>query len=93
LTQSSTEEELDETLEAMTLHGYMEKVTCPLLMMTGEYNLRDPIEEVFELFDEVKSPAELWVFADQFQAVSLSGGPPTRILMIEWIRDRFNDKR
>jgi dipeptidyl aminopeptidase/acylaminoacyl peptidase len=60
LTQSSTEEELDKVWEAMTMEGYMEKIRCPTLVVTGEYDPRAPIAEVYRLMDQMKAPYELW---------------------------------
>ncbi len=49
----------------MTLDGYLDKITCPTLMTVGEYDPRSPIDEIFELFEQVTAPSELWLFADQ----------------------------
>ena len=73
LTQSQTEAELDEKLQAMTLDGRLSQIACPTLMITGEYDLRDPVEEVFEKFDQLRAPGELWVFADQFHRPHFAG--------------------
>jgi hypothetical protein len=94
LTQSESESALDEVLAEMTLHGQMEKITAPTLMVTGEYNLRDPINEVYELFDQLKVPAELWVFADQFQRyhLGIGGHDVAEMVRIDWLKDRLDGK-
>ena len=92
LMQAKTEEELDAELEKMTLNGYMEQITCAVLMMDGEYNLRDPIEEVFDTFDRLKAPAELWVFADCFNRFVMPDGSALRPAMVDWLRDRLDNK-
>jgi pimeloyl-ACP methyl ester carboxylesterase len=100
LTQSETEGELDETLAEMTLDGYIEQITCPLLMGAGEYDPRSPIEEVYRVFDRVTAPAELWVFADQHHMpqvgpVETNGGQPGNTLanaVCDWLRDRLTGK-
>jgi hypothetical protein len=51
-------------------------------------------------FDQVKAPAELWVFADQHHMPSIVGGDsgtnnwaaPLHGAMCDWLRDRFDDK-
>jgi hypothetical protein len=59
-------------------------------MVTGEYDHRDPIEEVYDLFDRLRVPAELWVFADQFHRSRLPGGGDTVYsLMLDWLVDRL----
>jgi pimeloyl-ACP methyl ester carboxylesterase len=99
LTQSETEAELDAVVTAMTLEGHLDKITCPTLMAAGEYDPRSPIEEVLRLFDQVKAPAELWVFADQHHMPSIGGGEsgatwaaPLHGAMCDWLRDRLAGK-
>ena len=74
LTQSETEAELDAVMSAMTLDGYMDKIACPTLLAVGEYDPRGPIDEIYRMFDQLKAPAELWVFADQHHMPSIGGG-------------------
>jgi len=74
LTQASSEAELDKTMGAMTLEGHMEQVRCPSLLVVGEYDHRDPIDEVYRLFDRLATPGELWVFADQLHRIKMPGG-------------------
>jgi dipeptidyl aminopeptidase/acylaminoacyl peptidase len=89
LTQSASEAELDETLRAMTLDGYAARIRCPLLMVSGEYDLRDPVDEVFRIFDQVEVPAELWLFADQFHRVHFAGGAGVYGPMLDWLAARL----
>jgi hypothetical protein len=89
LTQSSTEEELDAVLQAMTLDGYAGRIGCPVLMASGEYDLRDPVDEVFSIFDQLTVPAELWLFADQFHRLRFAGGQGVYSAMLDWLEDRL----
>lgn len=90
LTQSQTEEELDAVMGDMTLDGYMGQIACPTLLAIGEYDHRDPIDEVYGLFDQMTAPGELWVFADQFHKTKLSGGSDTTSnMMLDWLVDRL----
>ena len=89
LTQSTTEEELDEAAAGMVLDGYMERIQCPTLMCTGEYDHRDPLDEVYRLFDQMTAPRELWVFADQFHPLSFRDGASLYEPMIDWLCDRL----
>jgi len=88
MTQASSESELDELMERITLDGRVAKIACPVLMLAGEYDLRDPIAYVYRVFDALTAPAELWVFADQFHKLSLSGGETVNLLMLDWLSDR-----
>src|SRR5688500_3703611 len=54
LTQSETEQELDNVVSQMTMEGLMDKIQCPTLIVAGEYDPRAPIEEVYDLVDQIK---------------------------------------
>jgi dipeptidyl aminopeptidase/acylaminoacyl peptidase len=97
MTGAGSEEELDRIAEAMSLRGLFERIEQPLLAACGEYDPRSPIEEVYEAFDRVTAPAELWVFEDQHHRVSLTkpGGHILPWLMdvhelaLDWLVDRL----
>ena len=97
LTHSSTEEELDKVVSAMTMEGRMEKITCPTLITAGEYDPRAPLDEVYRLFDQMKAPAELWVMPDQHHNGSVTQKARSAVweadihaFVCDWLRDRFN---
>ena len=100
LTQSSSEEELDEITAQMTMEGRMELITCPTLLVAGEHDPRAPIEEVLRMFDQMKAPAELWLLPDQFHNGSITGGSRAAVweadmhaFVCDWLRDRFNGEK
>lgn len=97
LTQSSTEEELDRVVSGMTMEGRMERIACPTLIVTGEYDPRAPVEEVYRLFDQMKAPAELWLLPDQhhngsvtMRARSSVWEADIHVFVCDWLRERFN---
>ena len=97
LTQSSTEDELDRVVGGMTMEGRMEQITCPTLLVTGEYDPRAPVEEVYRLFDQMKAPAELWLMPDQHHNSSITSGTRSAVweadihaFVCDWLRERFN---
>jgi pimeloyl-ACP methyl ester carboxylesterase len=97
LTQSSTEAELDAVWQKMTMDGLMDKITCPTLIVTGEYDPRAPVQEVYRLFDEMKAPAELWVLPDQHHNGSITQKGRSSVweadihaFVCDWLRERFN---
>ncbi|MFI5269363.1 MAG: alpha/beta hydrolase family protein, partial [Chloroflexota bacterium] len=98
LTRSTTEEELDRLVDGLTMDGYMAKIECPALLVAGEYDPRSPIEEVYRLFDQLKAPAELWVYADQHHNPSVGGEggvtweAPVHGVMCDWLKDRLAGK-
>ncbi len=97
LTQSSTEEELDKIVADMNMEGRMGDIKCPALLVSGEYDPRAPIEEVYRLFDQMTAPAELWVLADQHHNSSVTVAGRNQVweadmhaFVCDWLRDRFN---
>ena len=65
--------------------------------MSGEYDPRAPLEEVYRLFDQMKAPAELWVLADQHHNASVTAAARTVVWQVDmhafvcdWLRERFN---
>ena len=97
LTGSASEEELDRVVGNMTMEGLMDKIACPTLVVTGEYDPRAPVEEVLRLFDQMKAPAELWLLSDQHHNGSVSLTARSSVweadvhaFACDWLRDRFN---
>jgi pimeloyl-ACP methyl ester carboxylesterase len=97
LTQSSSEAELDAVWQKMTMEGLMDKITCPTLIVTGEYDPRAPVDEVYRLFDQMKAPAELWVLPDQHHNGSVTQKGRSSVweadihaFVCDWMRERFN---
>ena len=45
-------DEIDEVIEAMTLEGIMDRITCPLLVMHGENDQQAPLWRAQRTFDE-----------------------------------------
>jgi hypothetical protein len=97
LTQSSSEEELDKVVSAMTMDGLMGQIECPTLVVTGEYDPRAPSEEVLRLYDLMKAPRELWMLPDQFHNGSVTMKARNSVweadihaFVCDWLRDRFN---
>ena len=99
LTQSQTEDELDRVVDAMNMDGLMDKITAPTLIVTGEYDPRAPVEEVYRLFDQIKAPAELWVLPDQHHNGSVTQKARSSVweadihaFVCDWLRERFEGK-
>ncbi|MBI4609568.1 MAG: alpha/beta fold hydrolase [Candidatus Rokubacteria bacterium] len=60
------EDEFDEMARTMTVRGYVERIACPTLLVTGEFDPLCPLEDAVEVFEELRVPRELWVFENQF---------------------------
>jgi dienelactone hydrolase len=99
LTQSESEEALDRIVAGMSMDGMMDRIKCPTLLTTGEYDPRAPVEEVLKLFDQMKAPAELWLMPDQFHNGSVTGAARSAVweadihsFVCDWLRERFEGK-
>jgi pimeloyl-ACP methyl ester carboxylesterase len=100
LTQSASEAELDEFVARMDLSGLVGEIQCPSLLTAGEYDPRSPIEEVYEFFDAMRAPRELWVYEDQHHMPNLRGlGAANAGWMrdlfatsFDWLRDRIDGR-
>jgi dipeptidyl aminopeptidase/acylaminoacyl peptidase len=95
----SSEAEADEFIASMTLDHLIPSVGCPTLTTVGEFDQRSPLDEVYDFFDSLPTPGEMWVFADQHHMLSVRGkGSPTATALdshslgMDWLRDRVEDK-
>jgi dienelactone hydrolase len=97
LTQAADERSLDDFVRDFTLSGYVGRIECPVLLACGEYDPRSPLDEVYEIYDEIAAPTELWVFEDQHHMTSLTGGGGSQwqkdmhALACDWLLDRARD--
>ena len=60
------EDEFDAMAIAMTVKGYADKVECPTLLVTGEFDPLCPLEDAIEVYEDLTAPKEMWVVEDQF---------------------------
>jgi len=91
------EEKFDkEVARGMTVRGYMEKIKCPTLLVTGEFDPLCPLEDAVEAFGDLKVPKEMWVFENQYHplwAISNLGGMDTHDYVLDWLKGLFSGKR
>ena len=88
------EEEFDEMAAGMTVKGYAEKIRCPVLLATGEFDPLCPLEDAIEVYSDVTSPKEMWVFENQFHilwSVENLGGLGFHQYMFDWLNRHFID--
>lgn len=98
LTRAKSEEELDEFIAQMGLEQLIAEITCPTLLTIGEYDPRSPLEQVYQLYDSMRAPRQLWVFADQHHMTTLRGpgsmsgiwSLDTYASCMDWLADRFD---
>ena len=97
LTGSKSEEELNATLAKMTVEGREGDIKCPVLLTVGEYDSRSPVELIYDFYDKVTAPKELWVYEDQYHMARMFPGGDfnridTHMMAFDWIRDALAGK-
>ncbi|MBI3128221.1 MAG: alpha/beta hydrolase [Candidatus Tectomicrobia bacterium] len=84
----SNEEEFDKMARHMTVKGYMDKVQCPTLLATGEFDPLCPLEDAIEVFEDLTCPKEMWVFENQFHPLNRLknlGGADHHQPILDWL--------
>jgi pimeloyl-ACP methyl ester carboxylesterase len=91
------EEKFDkEVAQGMTVRGYLGKVKCPTLLMTGEFDPLCPLEDAVEAFDDLKVPKEMWVIENQYHplwGLPNFGGMDCHDYAFDWLKLFFSGKR
>lgn len=82
------EQEFDEMSAEMTMEGLENRISCPTLLATGQYDQLSPLEDAYKLFENLKCPKEMWVFENEFHSL---GGVSTELFpwVADWIDDCF----
>ena len=97
LTGAKSEEELDEIVGKMTVEGREADIRCPVLLTVGEYDSRSPVELIYDFYDKITAPKELWVYGDRYHQARFFGGSDmgrndTHIFALDWLRDALAGK-
>jgi len=86
----------EEVAKGMTVRGYLDKVTCPTLLVTGEFDPLCPLEDAVEAFDDLVVPKEMWVMENQYHplwGIPNLGGMDCHDYVFDWLRAVFSGKR
>ena len=92
---ASDEDEFDDMAAEMTLIAHCDKIKCPTLLATGEFDPLSPVEEGLAVFGELQAPKELWVLENEFHRVwAMQGlaGIDLNPFAVDWLRDALNGK-
>ena len=75
----------------MAVEGREGNIKCPVLLTTGEYDARSPVELVYKFYDNIKGPKELWVYEDTYHWTNLFPGTnenaDSHNMGRDWIRE------
>ncbi len=90
------EEKFDEEVaKPMTVRGYLGKIKCPTLLVTGEFDPLCPLEDAVEAFDDLKVPKEMWVMENQYHplwGLQNLGGLDCHEYVLDWLQALFSKK-
>jgi pimeloyl-ACP methyl ester carboxylesterase len=91
------EEHFDvEVARDMTVRGHLDKITCPTLLVTGEFDPLCPLEDAIEAYEDLKVPKEMWVFENQYHplwSIANLGGMDCHDYVFDWLKDFFAGTR
>jgi len=89
------EAEFDRMAEQMTCLGSGSSITCPHLMVVGEFDQLNYIEDSVALFRELGGPREMWLMEDEshtMMSMKGLGGVDARAHMVDWLGDVLLDR-
>ena len=96
LTGAGSEEELDAIVGEMKVEGREADIRCPVLLTVGEYDARSPVELIYDFYEKITAPKELWVYEDTYHMTKLFPADMARVdshmFSIDWLRDALAGK-
>jgi len=96
LTGASDEDELNGIVAEMTTAGREQEIECPILLTVGEYDSRSPVELIYDMYEKITAPKELWVYEDTYHQARLFGGDQSthdnHLMATDWLRDAVHGK-
>lgn len=84
------EDTFDAMAARMTLEGYASQIQCPTLLCSGEFDPLAPLEDTYEVYDELPEPKELWVVGDEAHRVhwvEALGGMSVWPWCLDWLSE------
>lgn len=85
----------EEVAKPMTVRGYLDKITCPTLLVTGEFDPLCPLEDAIEAYEDLKVPKEMWVFENQYHplwSIQNLGGMDCHDYALDWLQMTLQGK-
>lgn len=86
----------EEVAREMTVRGYLGRIKCPTLLVTGEFDPLCPLEDAIEAFEDLKVPKEMWVMENQYHplwGIANLGGMDCHEYVLDWLGALFSGKR
>lgn len=85
----------EEVAKPMTVRGYLDKITCPTLLVTGEFDPLCPLEDAVEAFQDLRVPKEMWIMENQYHplwGIPNLGGMDCHDYVLDWLKAVFSGK-
>ncbi|MDO8595861.1 MAG: alpha/beta fold hydrolase [Sulfuricaulis sp.] len=85
-----------EVAQGMTVRGYLGKISCPTLLVTGEFDPLCPLEDAVEAFADLKVPKEMWIMENQYHplwGIANLGGMDCHDYVLDWLKALFSGQR
>jgi dienelactone hydrolase len=87
------EDEFDKFRKTLTWEGHVDKIKMPYLCIVGEADELSPLEHTERMFQVMKAPRQLVVYADSRHSVggvpAANLGPVPSTYAAEWMASRF----
>jgi hypothetical protein len=87
------EDEFDKFGKTLTWEGHVDKIKMPYLCLAGEFDELSPLEHTERMFQAMKAPRQLVIYADSRHSVggvpAANLGPVPSIYTAEWMAARF----
>ena len=78
------EEAFDAMAREMTVEGYLDKIDCPSLLVTGEFDPLCPLEDAVRAYQDLTCEREMWVVENQFH-IPIVGGIECQPYVLDWL--------
>ena len=88
------EAEFDDMAKDMTVKGFADKIECPTLLVTGEFDPLCPLEDAIEVYEDLTCDKEMWVFENQFHPLwhlENVGGLDCHQYVMDWLKSILVD--
>jgi dipeptidyl aminopeptidase/acylaminoacyl peptidase len=83
----------EEVAKPMTVRGYLGKIECPTLLVTGEFDPLCPLEDAVEAFGDLRVPKEMWIMENQYHplwGIPNLGGLDCHDYVLDWLQGLFS---
>jgi pimeloyl-ACP methyl ester carboxylesterase len=78
----------DRMAREMTVEGYLGKIECPTLLVTGEFDPLCPLEDAIRAYGDLACRKEMWVIENQFHplgGLANLGGLDSHEVVMDWL--------